>query len=71
MNDEQIRMIAKLTKDDAIALYNAGEVWTWVSICKVIQEVARAGTVLPLNVLQFYWAIGYDPRYRRHYIGQC
>jgi hypothetical protein len=42
MNEEQIKIISKLTRDDAIDLYLAGEVWTWVTVCETIQEVARA-----------------------------
>ncbi len=70
MNDKQVRIIAELTRADAINLYNAGEVRTWRAICETIREVARAGegVTFPLNVLQFYYAIDFCGYTKRHII---
>jgi len=60
MNDEQRALIYELTRDDAIRLIEAKDIGTWKCICKNIQELARSGALLPINVLQFYTAVSWD-----------
>jgi len=60
MTDEQREIIYRLTRDDAIRLVEAKDMGTWKDICKNIQELARSGALLPINVLQFYTAVSWD-----------
>ena len=66
LTDEQIAIIQALTVDDAVHLIEAGEISTWKAICEEIQELARSGTVLPINTLRFYSAIRWDFDSRRY-----
>jgi len=60
MNDEQRALIYELTRDNAKRLIEAKDIGTWKCICKNIQELARSGALLPINVLQFYTAVRWD-----------
>jgi len=60
MNDEQRALIYELTRDDAKRLIEAKDIGTWKCICKNIQELARSGALLPINVLQFYTTVSWD-----------
>lgn len=66
LTDEQQAILQELTADDAIRLIEAGEIATWKSICEQIQELARSGSVLPVNTLRFYSAIRWDFDSRRY-----
>ena len=60
MTEEQKEIILKLTGGDARRLIEANEISTWKRICKHIQELARSGDLLPINVTQFYTAVDWD-----------
>ena len=60
MTEEQRGIIYRLTRDDAIRLIEARDISTWECICKNIQELARSGALLPINVLQFYTVVSWD-----------
>ncbi len=60
MTEEQRALIYELTRDDAICLIEAKDIGTWKRICKSIQELARSGALLPINVIQFYMAVSWD-----------
>ena len=60
MNDEKRALIYELTRDDAVRLIEARDIGTWKCICRNIQELARSGASLPVNVFQFYTAVSWD-----------
>ena len=66
MNDEQRALIYELTREDAIRLIQARDISTWKCICKNIQELAKTGALLPINVFQFYTAVRWDFNSRRY-----
>lgn len=60
MTEDQREIIYALTRDDAARLIEAKDIGTWKCICKNIQELARSGALLPINVFQFYMAVSWD-----------
>ena len=66
MNDEQRAIILELTREHAIQLVEAKNTDTWKHICKSIQELARSGVLLPINVFQFYTAVRWDFNSKRY-----
>ena len=60
MTEDQREIIYELTRDDAVRLIEARDIGTWKCICRNIQELARSGASLPVNVFQFYTAVSWD-----------
>ena len=60
MTEDQRALILELTKDDAIRLIEARDIGTWKRICTNIQDLARSGALLPINLVQFYFAVRWD-----------
>ena len=60
MTEEQRILICNLTRENALELIEAKDIGTWKCICKNVQELARSGALLPINVLQFYTAVRWD-----------
>jgi hypothetical protein len=66
MTEDQREIIYELTRDDAVRLIEAKDIGTWRRICKEIQELARSGALLPINVFQFYTAVRWDFNTKRY-----
>jgi hypothetical protein len=66
MTEDQRLLILDLTRDDAVRLIEAKDIGTWKRICTNIQQLAKSGELLPINVFKFYTAVSWDYQSRQY-----